>query len=92
MSVYHGSEHNFDIGKPSYTKRVGNVNGKRVVNYEGKSFHATPHKWIALSYIFEKNPIFIHKGEKEYFSRTVSLFNNNHLLLIFGKKSLEYLP
>jgi hypothetical protein len=90
MLVYHGSNYKFNIAKPSQTIRSSIKNGKQYINYKGISLHATPYKWIALSYIFSKNIFFIHNKKKEYFSVGVSLFENNKEVTIYGKKSLEY--
>lgn len=87
MSVYHGSEHHFEIAKPSWTRRV-NIN--REVVYKGVSLHATPHKWIGLAYTAKKGAGYIHKGKKLRFNMGVSLHTNNMIVHISGKKSLEY--
>ena len=89
MSVYHGSTRKFDIAKPSFTARTHMKNGKRHINYEGISLHATPYKWIALSYTNNRQS-FIKNGKKEYFNVGVSLFNNNKRIFIHGKRNLEY--
>lgn len=89
MSVYHGSRLKFDIAKPSFTMRAKLIKGERHVAYEGISLHASPHKWIALSYT-DNRQWFIKNGKKEYFRVGVSLFNNNKKIYITGKRNLEY--
>jgi len=88
--VYHGSLYKFDIAKPHSTSRGSIKNGKQVINYEGISLHATPHKWIALSYIWSKGISYIKNGESKHFNVGVSLFNNDKEIDIWGIKSLEY--
>ena len=89
MSVYHGSKHKFKIAKPSQTSRSSMKNGKRQINYDGVSLHATPYKWIALSYT-NSRPFFIKNGKKEYFNVGVSLLKNNKIVVIMGKRNLQY--
>jgi hypothetical protein len=82
--VYHGSPINFDIGKPSYTQR-GTLDK---INYKGVSFHATPHRYIALNYLAKRTP-FTYKGDKYHYTTGVSLFQANKFISIYGYKSLE---
>ncbi len=96
MYVYHGSVHNFDIAKPSRTSRGHRTKSGRIVqDYEGISLHATPYKWIAMSYMAEKRAKFTLKGKKYYFRHGVPVrtkdegFYNKHVY-ITGKRSLEY--
>lgn len=88
--VYHGSHSKFDIAKPHSTTRSSIKNGKQVINYEGISLHATPHKWIALSYTKSKGISYIKNGERKYFNVGVSLYNNDKDIHIWGTKSLDY--
>jgi hypothetical protein len=94
--VYHGSPVNVDVLKPSLTRRRHFINGKLDIAYEGISLHATPQKWIAISYLRNKNIKFIHKNKPMYFSVGVSLFNksdkstNKKKINIYGKRNLEY--
>ena len=96
MYVYHGSSDNFDIAKPSHTSRGHKTKSGRIVqDYEGISLHATPYKWIAISYMAEKRANFTRKGNKYYFSHGVPVrtknqgfYNKN--VYIQGKRSLEY--
>ena len=96
MKVYHGSYLNFDIAKPSRTGRWDwNEKGKLVRTYEGVSLHATPYKWIAMTYMRNKRAKFIHKGKKKSFRAGVPVGKKsedfyNKEIDIYGKRSLEY--
>ena len=64
MYVYHGSVHKFDIAKPSHTSRAHlSKSGKIIKDYEAISLHATPYKWIAMSYMADKKVSFTYKKE-----------------------------
>jgi len=96
MYVYHGSVHNFDIAKPSLTFR-GHLNksGKIIQDYEGISLHATPYKWIAMSYMADKKINFTHRGKMYTFGKGVDVRAKNKdfynkVVTIHGKRSLEY--
>ena len=88
--VYHGSHYKFDVANPYRRRRTSTKNGKHVINYDGISLHATPHKWIALSYTHSKRMSYTKNGENKYFNVGVSLFENDKEILILGTKSLEY--
>ena len=96
MYVYHGSYLNFDIAKPSRTGRgYLNKKGEFVRTYEGVSLHATPYKWIALSYMANKRAKFVHKGKNIRFKSGVTVAKKeedfyNKEITICGKRSLEY--
>ena len=96
MHVYHGSYLNFDIAKPSRTGRgYLNKEGEFVRTYEGISLHATPYKWIALSYMGNKRAKFVHKGKNIHFRSGVPVAKkdedfHNKVIFISGKRSLEY--
>ena len=77
--VYHGSHYKFDVVHPSRTRRTSTKNGKHVINYDGISLHATPHKWIALSYTHSKGISYIKTG------RTNSLMLVFHYLRMIKK-------
>ena len=89
--VYHGSPVDFDIAKPSFTRRGKYIDGKFEIAFEGTTLHATPHKWIALSYTHDKakNLEFTHNGKKYHYTSGVSLFDNNKKVFIIGQKTLE---
>lgn len=86
MRVYHGSDKYFGIGKPSYTRRTDGIN----IKYEGISFHATPLKWIALSYTYNKKATYMYNKTLKNFGMGVSLFKDNKLVIIHGKRNLDY--
>ena len=96
MYVYHGSVHNFDIAKPSPTTRGHRTkSGKIIRDYEGISLHATPYKWIAMSYMADKKVSFTYKGEIYGYGKGVDVRTKNQgfynkEVAIYGKKSLEY--
>lgn len=96
MHVYHGSYFDFDIAKPSYTRRANlSKEGNYVLKYEGVSLHATPYKWIALSYMKNKKSKFVDKGKVKNFSVAVPVAKkdkdfHSREITIYGKKSLEY--
>lgn len=87
--MYHGSPHKFDIAEPNKTVRFRWKDGKQIIKYSGVSLHVTPCKWIALSYIGTR-ATFIKNGKRKRFLVGVSLYNNDHVVSIFGKKNLEY--
>lgn len=94
MSVYHGSSHNFKVARPSKTSRSHlNKNGKIIIDYEGISLHATPYKWIALSYL-GRRPLFKYKRNRMFFNFGVHVKSKDDELkkkvIIFGKRSLKY--
>ena len=95
MSVYHGSPNKFTVAKPFLTSRShSDKNGKIIVDYEGTSLHATPYKWIALSYSGNR-PLFKHKGKRKLFGQGVNLIDKGNsfqtkTIIIFGKRSLNY--
>jgi len=84
--VYHGSPNNFNIAEPSLTTRTTN----NIVKYSGISLHATKYKYIALSYLYDRNVSFTHNKNKYYFSVAISLFEKDNKVYIFGKKNLDY--
>ena len=96
MYVYHGSSHDFDIAKPSDTSRWDRTSsGKLVRVYKGISLHATPYKWIGLSYIADKKISFTHNRKTYRFGKGVDVKTKNEGFYnkeveILGKKSLEY--
>ncbi len=96
MHVYHGSYLNFDIAKPSRTGRgYLNKEGEFVRTYEGISLHATPYKWIALSYMKNKKSKFVDKGKVKNFNVAVPVAKkdkdfHNKEITIYGKRSLGY--
>ena len=96
MYVYHGSVHKFDVAKPSFTSRSHSSKlGKIIRDYEGISLHATPYKWIAMSYMADKKVSFTYKKEIYHYGKGVDVRTKNEgfynkEVAIYGKRSLEY--
>lgn len=92
--MYHGSCKRFETARPSLTTRIGvSKTGKETVLYSGMSLHATPHKWIALSYVKPKRASFISKGVKKYYTSGVSLYESDEkkkIVTVYGKRDLKY--
>ena len=85
--VFHGSPREFDAetANPRLNQRI-NAEGETVFNEE--SFHATPHKWIALAYTY--TPKFIEGlGEDTFYSMGVNLHSDEKMVMILGVGSLE---
>lgn len=57
------------------------------VIFSEESFHATPHKWIALAYTY--TPAKIEALPNVYYSMGVDLYSDNKEVAIFGIGSLE---
>jgi len=55
--VYRGSDKKEDILHPKLNKRVKIVGDKRTIIFNEMSIHATPYKYIALSYTYTKKLI-----------------------------------
>ena len=90
-NVYHGSPKEFDsdhaIPKRNIRSKIAET-GDREVIFDEESFHATPHKWIALAYTYKSAPYEID-GKTAHYNMGVSLYNNNQTLEIYGFSSLE---
>ena len=53
--VFHGSKESFEIATPKKNIRSRlTKEGERETVFEGISFHATPYKWIALAYTYNR--------------------------------------
>lgn len=85
--VFHGSPRQFDAetANPKLNQRI-NAAGETIFNEE--SFHATPHKWIALAYTYTPKPI-EGLGEEAYYSMGVNLYSDKKEVAIYGVGSLE---
>jgi hypothetical protein len=88
--VYHGSHEFFEhvVPKKQVRWREDN-NGNFLVTFDEISFHATPHKWIALAYMCQLKA---HKmGEKKVrYNMGVSLYGEpSYTVVIHGFESLE---
>ncbi len=86
--VYHGSDIFFDSVVPKRQIRAKIENGERKVKFDEISFHATPHKWIAIAYICKIKSFQIDKQLFEY-NMAVDLYTHRKELIIFGINSLE---
>lgn len=85
--VFHGSPKEFDAktANPRLNRRV-NLEGEVV--FDEKSFHATPHKWIALAYTYTPKPI-ESLGDEAYYSMGVDLHSEEKIVTVLGIGSLE---
>lgn len=83
--LYHGSPTPFETVEPKQ-----NIRYKDAVIFDQKSFHATPEKWIALSYTSNTRDKHLMKNNQYvYFSVGVDLYDNTHTVNIYGLESLE---
>jgi hypothetical protein len=89
--VYHGSSRKFDsehaVPKRNIRSRL-TESGEQEVIFDRQSFHATPHKWIALAYTFNAKPYEI-EGKIAHYNMGVSLYENNKKVHVWGFGSLE---
>lgn len=85
--VYHGSPSEFDSDHaiPRHNTRT-NEEGEIIFNQE--SFHATPHKWVALAYTYKAKPIEI-EGKTAHYGMGVDLYDGGKEIAIWGVGSLE---
>ena len=84
--VYHGSSKFFKIALPKLNKRMK----KGKIIWKEVSFHATPNRYIALTYLQNKKAKFSYKGKKYYFGTGISLYKKDNIIEIYGINSLEY--
>jgi hypothetical protein len=90
--VYHGSNVEFDSdhAKPKRNRRGRRMeDGKMEITFDENSFHATPHKWIALAYTYNPNQPHEIDGKTAYYNMAVSLYENTQVVEIRGFGSLE---
>ena len=87
--VYHGSPVEFGTVKPKENKRLRFEDGKEVITFQDISFHATPHKWIALAYALDGKQLYECDGKQACYNMGVSLFENNMTVVVYGVNSLE---
>ena len=78
--VYHGSAELFDIAKPHQNRRIDARGDVEKIIWNAESFHATPHRWIALSYI---------KKKKIPETTGISLYRLEKIVTIYGTTTLE---
>lgn len=83
--VYHGSSNAFAVAEPRKNIRVQD---ERVI-FDAVSFHATPHRWIALAYTYKKRQEYNLVGEQIFLTMGVSLYDHVKRIAIYGFESLE---
>jgi|GEM_PF-2292648 len=90
--VYHGSPRKFDSDHAIPKRNMRSSWNKETETYDvifdQESFHATPHKWIALAYTFESSPYKI-EGKIAHYNMGVSLYVNTMNISVLGFNSLE---
>jgi len=87
--VFHGSKESFEIANPKKNIRSRlTKEGESEIVFEGISFHATPYKWIALAYTYNRAIKEIN-GKKFIYTMGVDLYNHDKELEIYGIGSLE---
>ena len=85
--VYHGSSRKFDSDHAIPKSNIReNAEGK--VIFDQESFHATPHKWVALAYTYHAAPYQID-GRTARYGMGVDLYQDTKTIGIFGFGSLE---
>jgi len=87
--VYHGSHEQFEVAIPKRQKRGNQQDGKQVIIFDDISFHATPHRWIALAYTYHPKKVFTLEGRHVVYNMAVSLYQNNKKIHIIGIGSME---
>jgi hypothetical protein len=85
--VFHGASEMFDAetANPKPNRRI---NERGEVIFDEESFHATPHKWIALAYTYIAKPI-EGLGVDAFYGMGVDLYSNKKEVAIYGVGSLE---
>lgn len=86
--VFHGSPRTFD-GESAIPRQNMRVNEAGEVIFDEISFHATPHKWIALAYTYTQVPIEGMDGDDAFYSMGVNLDSDTKEVAIYGVGSLE---
>lgn len=90
--VYHGSPWEFDSEYANPKRNIRQRWNKETETYDvifdQESFHATPHKWIALAYTYKPAPFEID-GKTAHYNMGVNLYRNTKDVGIFGFNSLE---
>jgi hypothetical protein len=87
--VYHGSPRPFGTVEPKLNKRVRIEQGEPVVIFNEVSFHATPHRWIALAYTYDGRQTFELNGKEMSYSMGVDLYGTDKVVTVLGTGSLE---
>jgi len=87
--VYHGSQKFHDKAIPVRNRRTRKQKDGTVVTiFDQESFHATPHKWIAVAYTYTPAHYEID-GKTAHYNMGVDLYNQKKKLEIYGFESLE---
>ena len=90
-TVFHGSPTQFDSEEavPRRQQRTTETeSGEEVVLFDEESFHATPHRWVALAYT--DRPAAIERDDiRGQYGMAVNLYANEKSVLIIGVDSLE---
>ncbi len=90
--VYHGSPREIEgelaIPKRNIRKKWNRETESFDVIFDQESFHATPHKWIALAYTYKSIPYEIN-GKTAHYNMGVSLYDDTKEVAILGFNSLE---
>jgi hypothetical protein len=90
--VYHGSPKEFDSEQANLKRNIRTKWNEETqesdIIFDQESFHATPHKWIALAYTYKSAPYEID-GKTAHYNMGVSLYDNTGTVEILGFNSLE---
>lgn len=87
--VYHGSQKFHDKAVPVRNRRSKKQKDGTVVTiFDQESFHATPHKWIAVAYTYTPARYEID-GKTAHHNIGVDLYDHKKKLEIYGFESLE---
>lgn len=79
--VFHGSpNHRIKKVIPKRNRRGKIVSGDHISTFDQDSFHATPHRWIALAYLYQEVP---------GYSMGVDLYGTEVQVFIIGPMDLE---
>lgn len=84
--VFHGTPKKFDSDVATPRRNIRERDG--VVIFDEESFHATPHKWIALAYTYHPKPI-ESLGIGVQYLMGVNLYSEEKEVVIFGVGTLE---
>lgn len=90
--VYHGSLREFDAEFAIPKRNVRNRWNKDKISwdviFDQESFHATPHKWIALAYTYS-SVSFQSNSKQIRYNMGVNLYRKSSEVEIFSKNSFE---
>lgn len=86
--VFHGTNEYKRISDPKTHRRSRGKGDQKEIIFEGVSFHATPHKWIAIAYTYTP-AIFKINNREAYYNIGIDLYNGKEEVEIYGINSLE---